>query len=334
MKLITKGSKHDDFLQARFVSGNFLQASFWQDFLSAQNQRSWRLGIEDNGRLVATCLLYERKLPFGRSYLYAPKGPIVASDLAVEKRKEALEIILSQAREITIETKKQEEIFFKVEPEDNGILVSRLIKTADVQPRDTRILSLDKDLPELLAKMHPKTRYNISLAKKKGIKIKFSQEPKDIKYFLSLIKKTAKRNQIAVHSDDYYQKLYQTIIRHQAGALALAYYQDKVVAANILVRFGQATTYLHGASDYDYRQYMAPHLLQWESIKQAQQKGDKVYDFWGIAPEDGSKPSWQGITRFKKGFGGQALKSPGAYDLIYNKTWYSIYKLSKRILKA
>jgi lipid II:glycine glycyltransferase (peptidoglycan interpeptide bridge formation enzyme) len=49
---------------------------------------------------------------------------------------------------------------------------------------------------------------------------------------------------------------------------------------------------------------MAPHLLQWQAMLDAQKKGCRQYDFWGAAPAEatGKEASWGGITRFKQGF--------------------------------
>ena len=72
---------------------------------------------------------------------------------------------------------------------------------------------------------------------------------------------------------------------------------------------------------------MAPYLLQWEQIKEAKKRGCIEYDFWGI---DDKK--WPGVTRFKKGFGGQEITYPGAFDLIFQPIWYRLYKIAKRII--
>lgn len=331
MNLVVETKNRDDFLKARFVSGNFLQSSIWQDFLSRQNLRSWRATVLENNEVIATCLFYEKKLPFDRSYLYAPKGPVVSENISKEKRIEALELILSKARDVTIKTKRQEEIFFRLEIDHQQLILPRLKKSPDIQPRDTWVLDLKKDLKDLLADMHTKTRYNIALAKRKGVEIEFSANREDIKDFLHLNKKTASRNNIVTHSDKHYDKLFETLVSQRAGELALAKVDGQVVAANILIYFGKAATYLHGASDYNFRKHMAPQALQWASIKRAKEKACEFYDFWGIAPEDGSKASWEGITRFKKSFGGKAIFSPGTYDLIYNKSWYNLYNLGLRL---
>lgn len=331
MNLVLDNNQYDDFLKTRFVSGSFLQASLWEKFLDKIGLKFWRATVLDQERVIATCLFYERKLPFSRSYFYAPKGPIISPDISQAKQAEALELILSKVRDITIDTKKREEIFFKTEINTSQLLPKRLKKSSDIQPRDSWVLDLDKDYKNLLAAMHPKTRYNIALAVKKGVKIKFSKNEEDLKSFFELNKKTASRNQITTHPENHYHKLFKTLIEQDAGELALAQVNDRVVAANILVYFGSSVTYLHGASDYNFRQYMAPQLLQWESIKRAMDLGKKIYDFWGIAPVDGSKQNWEGFSRFKKSFGGRAIFSPGGHDLIYDNFWYNLYNLSAKI---
>jgi len=331
MKLVLDNDNYDDFLKTRFVSGNFLQSSIWQDFLNKQSIRSWRTTVLEEDKIIATCLFYEKRLPLNRSYLYAPKGPIFSNEFSEDKKTEALQLILSKARDITIVTKKQEEIFFKLELEDSRLILPRLKKTKDVQPRDTLVLDLAKDVKILLGDMHAKTRYNIALANKKNVKIRFSTEEKDLEYFFKLNRKTAKRNQIVTHSEEHYRKLFKTLISKAAGELAIAEIDNTVVAVNIVVYFGKTATYLHGSSDYGFRKYMAPQLLQWESIKRAKESGNEIYDFWGIAPEDGSKKNWEGFTRFKKSFGGRVITSPGAYDLIYDTTWYNLYHLGVKL---
>ena len=56
------------------------------------------------------------------------------------------------------------------------------------------------------------------------------------------------------------------------------------LATAILVGCGDVFTYLFGASDYEYRNLMAPYLVQWEGIQLGKKLGYKFYDFWGITP--------------------------------------------------
>ncbi len=325
MELVQETINKDELLKAKFVSGNFLQSSIWKDFLDAQRKRNWQLFIKEGKKIIGTCLIYENKLPMGKSYLYSPKGPLFFVELNDDKRQEAMFLILSKAREITVQTSKYQEIFYTLETNNVKNLIPELKKSHDVQPRDTWILNIEKDSKDLLADMHTKHRYNIALAGRKKVKVEFSTKEGDIYKFLELNKKTALKNKIQIHSDEHYKLLWKILLKSNSGTLCLASIDEQVIAANMMINFGEASTYLHGAADYKYRKYMAPHLLQWESIKKAKEGGYKIYDFWGVAPGDGSKPKWAGFSRFKKGFGGELIESPGAHNFIYNQTWYDIY---------
>ncbi len=201
----------------------------------------------------------------------------------------------------------------------------KLISTGQIQPRRTLILDLVRSEEELLSAMKPKTRYNIKVAQKHCVKIDEGDE-----YFADfwrLLRQTADRDEFTAHGEDYYRKMLEAL--SPAGLLRLiaASYDGKVVAANLVVFFGDWCCYLHGASDYACRDKMAPQLLQWETILLAKSLGKKYYDFWGV-----DERRWPGVTRFKTGFAPETAFTSyaGAFDLPLNKFWYWIYKLLKR----
>ena len=323
--------KYDDILTDSFLSGAFLQSQLWMNFLEAQEKKFWQIIVREDDVVLAKCLLYENKLAFGKSYLYAPKGPVFKNDLSDEQIEEAAKLILSKTRDISINTKKREEVFLKIEPSQDIAFIEGLQDTANIQPKDTIYLELNKSHAEVLAAMHPKTRYNIMLAGKKGVVVEASEEEKSIEIFLALNKKTATRQNIVAHADEYYRLLWKVFLERRAAKIYLAKVGDKVVAANLQINFGKTSTYLHGASDYQYRSFMAPYLLQWQAIKDAMADGALYYDFWGIAPDDNSKANWQGFTRFKKGFSGKVVSSPKAQVFVYQAGFYKAYNFAKKL---
>lgn len=333
METLVNKNNYDSFVQEGFSSGAFLQSKVWQSFLEAQNKKYWQIVVLKETEVLALCVLYQKELTLGKSYLYAPKGPIFKHDLSEEDKEDAARMILSKARDISIETKGKEEIFLKLEPNQDLSFVDGLSATENVQPQDTLFLSLNKPTEKLLADMHQKTRYNIMLANKKGVLVEISEKEEDIEVFLRLNKNTAARQNITSHPENYYRLLWKTLLEKRAAKLYLAKVGEQVVAANLLVFFGQTATYLHGASDYQYRSFMAPYLLQWQAIKDAMSNGFVYYDFWGIAPEDGSKPKWDGFTRFKNGFAGQKYSSPKAQVLVYQNGFYRLYKFIQKLRK-
>ncbi|MDD5043689.1 MAG: peptidoglycan bridge formation glycyltransferase FemA/FemB family protein [Patescibacteria group bacterium] len=302
----------------------FLQSWEWGEFQKNLGRKFWRLGGEEDGQLIGVALVIKNNLPLGKSYLYIPRGPITTYNSQLETHN-FLEKIIEYINDKSI-------IFMRFEPPqqftiDNLQLTAK--KVGAVQPEHSLILDLGKSEEELLGAMHPKTRYNIHLAEKRGVKVYFRKEKEDAENFWRLLQETASRDEFRAHDKNYYQRMLEL----ENVYVATAEYQGKVLAANIIINWGETATYLHGASSNQERQVMAPHLLQWETIKRAKAEGYKYYDFWGIAPPGSSKAkSWAGITRFKKGFGGEEVKYPGTYDKVISAWWYQFYNLGRKVI--
>ena len=269
-------------------------------------------------------MIIKHDLPLGKNYLYCPRGPVI-------RQKTDINLFLKEDKKIA---KQEKSIFLKVEPETDLNLTDFGFKKSlkEIQSSKTIILDIDKIEEELLKQMHHKTRYNIRLAKKKGVTVqRIDLEDKEsINIFIDLLEQTAKRDKFHIHSKEHYQKMLEI----SGVKLFLAKYQDKIIAGILNSFFNQTSTYLHGASDYEYRNLMAPHLLQWQAILQAKEQGLRYYDFGGIDEE-----KWPGVTRFKKGFlpsqqagNDQETHYPGAFDLVYRPIWYLGYNLARKIL--
>jgi len=289
--------------------GSFLQSWQWGEFQESLGRKIWRIETNNLKGLVV-----KHNLPFKKNYLYCPRGPVGDNDL---------KYFLEEIHKIA---KQEKSIFFKIESESNLKLSDFKLSQKQIQPNKTIILDLNKSKEELLNQMHQKTRYNIRLAQKKNVIIKEVDNNK-LDVFLKLSEETAKRDKFNLHSKEYYRKMVKALEREGLIKIFLAEYDNNVVAANLVCFFGKTAIYLHGASDYNYRNLMAPYLLQWETILKAKDNGFISYDFWGI-----NEKKWPGVTRFKKGFNGEEISYPGAFDLIFNKIWYKTYNLVRKIL--
>jgi lipid II:glycine glycyltransferase (peptidoglycan interpeptide bridge formation enzyme) len=80
---------------------------------------------------------------------------------------------------------------------------------------------------------------------------------------------------------------------------------------------------------------MFTYRLQWEAMLHAKAAGCTEYDLWG-APDEFTKddPMW-GVFRFKDGFGGQVVRTLGAWDYPVRPTFYRLYsQVLPRILNV
>jgi len=270
---------------------------------------------------VKNCLIIKHALPFGKSWLYSPR-PIITD----EKKLNEL------AHKIAAIAKQEKAIFWKIDGIPKLRITNyKLLNSSTLQYPETFILDLSKTEDELLKNMKPKTRYNIGLARKKNITIRWSQNSRDIPLFYKLLDETANRQKIAIHKMQHYKNILSIFAKKNAAALGIAYYEDKPVAANLVTFYGDAATYLHGGTEHSHRNLMAPYLLQWETIQEAKQRGLRFYDLGGVAVHGGKIKEWAGITRFKEGFGGTLTDMGETYDVVFNRAWYALYKYCIRL---
>ena len=302
-----------------------LQSPLWQAF----QEKNSRTCIREQAGLAVV-----ETLPIVGQYFYFPRFPLFDSVLVKEP-------LLALAR-------KHQAGWMRMEPENEEVLATLrelfgekcvVVAPHDVQPREILLMDITSSEEELLAAMKSKTRYNIRLAEKHGVSVRFSREGKDMEMFIDLIYATTERKAIRPHPKQYYRNFFATFSPEQC-VLALAEHEGKVLAANLLVFFDSVAYYLHGGSSAEGRHLMAPFLLQFASIREAKRRGMTQYNFGGVKTINNqpayrpgrqstiNKNSWEGITRFKQGFAPatESIVFPGAYDIIVSPWRYRAYR--------
>jgi len=333
---------------------DFLQSKEWRKFQESTGRKTFIINDNFHASII------EHTLPIAGKYFYIPRGPIFGksqefpiSNFQFPNEKGTKKSLLG----IIILAKKENCGWIRIEPADEKSLElikensgHKIVKAPhDVQPKEIFVADLEKSEEELLSGMKPKTRYNIRLAEKKGVVVKAIsnfQSPisnevpnpdiKNPKYyidnFIRLVDITAKRDGIVTHPESYYRRMFEMIPAENLKLYA-AEFQGKIIAMNLMIFFGDTATYLHGASDNEHRNAMAPFLLQWQAILDAKKSGLKKYDFGGVETavdnnQAGTGKKWEGITRFKTGFSmsTRPVVFPGSYDIILNSWKYNIYR--------
>ncbi len=287
------------------------------------------------------------KLPPVGNYLYVPRGPLIGDKDEEKVIKEGMKKLISLAQ-------KRKSGWIRIEPTDEKKM--KIIKKNidfqtvkaphDMQPRQIFVLDISKEEDILQREMKAKTRYNIRLAERKGVVCRSYdsgsgnfQEKMD--KFLDLVEMTAKRKGVKFHRRQYYRQMMKSIPKENLK-LYLAEYRGKVLTSNLIIFYGEVATYLHGASADEYKNVMAPFLLQWKIIGDAKKRGFSRYDLGGVkvvktksGKYEIASGNWQGISRFKLGFSQTTvpIEFPGSYDVILNKRKYLMYRLLQKFRK-
>ncbi|MFA6130988.1 MAG: peptidoglycan bridge formation glycyltransferase FemA/FemB family protein [Patescibacteria group bacterium] len=293
--------------------GAFLQSWEWGEFQRSMGREIERFFVEEEaGTLLAQGI--EMHLPGRQVYWYFPKGPL--GTLPFDRKIEIIRERLGSAMFLRLEP--QEEVPFP--------------KVSDIQPATTRIIDLRKSEEALFEEMKSKTRYNIRLGERQGVECRMVGK-EHFDDFCRLMEQTAVRDRFAAHSCEHYQTMLSSLQGGEVESfLAMAFFEGRPLAGNLCIDFGGARTYLHGGTSNLHRNIRAQFALHAFLFHDAKERGNKTFDFWGIAPVDASENHpWAGISRYKEGYGGTVVSMPGTYDLPMKHLWYSLYGIGKRI---
>ncbi|NLN69316.1 MAG: peptidoglycan bridge formation glycyltransferase FemA/FemB family protein [Chloroflexi bacterium] len=297
----------------------------WEPFPLA-----WR---DASGQFSAAALLLLRKIAVGGlnlplSVCYIPRGPLLRWDQENLSRQ-----VLDDLEEFA---RKRGAIFLKLDPDlplgygipgeetaeayPSGLSIRKTLtdrgwvfSDEQIQFRNTILIDLTATEDELLMRMKPKTRYNIRLAARRGVSVRAGGS-EDIDLLYQMYAHTAIRDEFTIRTRTYYQTVWETFFKAGLAEPLIAEVDGQPIGGVVIFRFGGRAWYKHGMSLDVHREKMFNYRLQWEAMLRAKAAGCHTYDLWG-APDTFTEadPLW-GVYRFKDGFGGQVVRTLGAWD--------------------
>ena len=297
MKLVSKKNeeKYSEFLR-KHRRCNFQQSIEWGRVKS--NWKNEIVIVESNaGKIIGSISVLIRRIPIFGNLMYSPRGPVcdIHDEEVLRKLTEGLRELANkyQAFLLLIEPdiKSSDKEFRKI-ISDIGYKIKDTAKdfNEEIQPRFVFRLDIkNKTCEQVFADFHPKTRYNIKLAMKKGVTVKEGTK-EDLKEFYRIMQITGKRDNFMIRPLEYFEKMYDELVKIGHMKLMMAYYEGKPIAGIIDIIYGNKIWYLYGASDNEFRNVMPNYLLQWEMIKYAIENKSEIYDFRGISRTCRRKP--------------------------------------------
>ncbi len=202
----------------------------------------------------------------------------------------------------------------------------------DLLPKDTVILDLNLDSDQLLKQMKPKTRYNIRLSDRKGVRVREAGKD-ELAVWYQLYCQTAYRHGMFLNDLEYFRSVFEVRAKDSNSPgqvhMLLAEFGDVPMAGLLMAISGSRATYLYGASSDKNRGCMASYALQWKAICKAKEAGCKEYDFFGISPNPDPYHPMYGLYRFKTGFGGNIYHYQGCWDYPFDESFYEMYRISE-----
>ena len=206
---------------------HFMQSYYFGEIRKEKKFKPYYLGLKKNGEIIGTALILEKKLKFGYSYFYSPRGYIIDYT-----NRQLIKLFTEKIKEFA---KKKKAIFIKIDPaikrhdidsdgniikENNNYELIEYLKSLHYkhlgynigfeheQPRFTFRIDIDSSIDDVFKRMHPTTRKILNKNNQYNLEI-YRGSIKDIDDFYITMIETAKRENILQAPIEYYKTFYE-----------------------------------------------------------------------------------------------------------------------------
>lgn len=321
-----------------YLSTPFTQAFFYGEWQKSIGRKVWRFLILKDSVVVGTFQVIKYSLIFNKNYLYVPYGPMLncKPDTFIL---DAIKISLKNL------SRKENAIFartdFTIAEQmfSDKLFAKTFIRapkytyhSAQFQPRLELYLDLKKSLEDIYDDFHKNTRYSIRVAEKNNVSTQIIEKnlTEHFDTFHSILEETAKRDNFSLHNKKYYENIFTQCDKDSNAILTLSFFENKVLSANLIILFGDTAMSIFGGTKNERRDVMPAYDAKWCAIKFLKERGYRWYNLGGVIGEKDLHVSWQGLSAFKKRFGGATVQHSDFYDVVAFPFWYFFYNLYKK----
>ncbi|MBI5140513.1 MAG: peptidoglycan bridge formation glycyltransferase FemA/FemB family protein [Candidatus Vogelbacteria bacterium] len=317
------------------------QNYFYGEWQEAVGRPVRYFAITEENKIVATALAIKFSMPFGKSYLYMPHGPVLYTDLPDDFFGEFKYFVKKLTQNDGSVFCRFDTWGFNLQVEGSTFYLDKMFFRVPkfayspvFQPKFEWVIDLTQDEASIVASMKKVNRYTIRQANKNSVVVDtvsfgFMDYFED---FYKLVSKTAIRDRFIEYPKEYYFNIFKNCEENKTCFLNIARLNGEVLLVNMFIIFGDTALWLFSGSSNKERQAGYTYFAQWKAIQEAKKLGLKYYNFGGIMPSDNlykAYRGWAGLSDFKRRFGGFQLEYSDFYDVIADKFWYAVYLLKK-----
>lgn len=318
LKHLTAGDRGPwDELVDKVPESGFMQSWAWSLFKEEEGQTVLRLGVFEGKTLCAGAIVYYVSSMIGASALELPHGPVLPWQEPA-KAARAFSLISRELERIAREVGAP---MARIEPFMTGPLpeyIGKVVRAPlDLIPTPTLLVPVNGEDHEILGQMSSKGRYNIKLARKKGVEVSYSTDDEAVEDFYGLFELTFHRHDFSGEPRSFFQNMLRALRSDRRIRVYFARYKGMLLASAIAVFCGRRATYLYGGNLPFLSSVMASYAIHWQMMKDARDAGCEEYDFYGIAPEGQPFHPYAKFSQFKARFGGRKVSPAGAHDIFF-----------------
>lgn len=330
---ITPSNDEWDAFVMKQARPHLLQLSGWGQLKAKFGWETQTIALTQAGEIVAGALVLLRALPLRLGKMaYVPMGGYAVDDALYPALWDVVK------RETGAAFIKWEPGYYIDTPKPDLSGMGFVESPQTVQPPITIYIDVTADDDTIMSRMNQGTRRKIRKSLKSDITY-YEGARADVRDFNQLMQETGDRNEFGVHSNAYYEMVYDLFIP-KYGSLLMAKHEDTPLVGIMVFALGDTAWYLYGASSREKANLNATYGIQWQAIQWAKARGCQYYDLWGIPDEDEavlesefqvrSEGLW-GVYGFKRGWGGGVIRSLGTWDKVFNPLIYTAYRTALKL---
>lgn len=316
IKLIEDKKNWERFIQ-NHPGANFLQSYNWGLFQKKLNKKFFALGIFVKDNQEGAALVIKEKAKRG-DYFTIAGGPLI--DWQSSHASHLFKTLTIYLKELA---KKENCYFIRVRPQaienDNvkSIFTQAGLKPAPMHLTADLTLRLDLTLSseQLLKQMRKNTRYEIKKGLKEGITTKIILDPGFVDEFYQHQLYLAKKHNFIPFSYKFLLYQFKAFAQDNQVAFVNSYYKKELLASAFVIFYHNEAVYHYGVSTKRNEKMPGSYVTQWAVIQEAKKRGCKIYNLWGVSPQDKPNHRFAGVSLFKRGFGGTEVQHLPAHDL-------------------
>jgi len=176
------------------------------------------------------------------------------------------------------------------------------------------------NIEDLWKKIDKKNRNDIRYAEKSKVLFEEVESIEELNKLYFLFREQAKRWNFRIPSKDYFENVWNNMVKNNMAKFFVAKYQKEIVSITQLFMFrDEISMPIWGNSEKANKIRGANNLLIWKIIEWSNKNNYKKFNMWGADPKQ------EGIFKFKESFGGLLVKVNR-----YEKAWWP-YDIAKKL---
>ncbi len=296
---------------------HILQSREWEKYSQTEGHETFWLEGKDFQLLA---IKYHTVLG---DYLYCPYGPSLDEEDPIT----ALEHSIMALKKLAA---KEKAMFVRMEPtvyiEPASMQSHGLVKTHNLDPEHTWVIDLTGTKDDLLAGIEKDKVRKWRNHEKKGLKLRTTKDPEEITILTGFLNGLGAKK----HFTPQDEKHLKNQLKAGFATLYVAEFEGEPIAAALVYDYDGVRYSTHAATSGEHQNLAAGPIIAIQSMVDAQEAGEKLFDFWGMTTSTDPKHPWYGFTKYKQSFGGRQVDYTGTWDLPIHRVKYRLYTMMRQ----